>query len=132
MQASKATKKFRQLFWQWVHNVVAHGLEGWIVLFTLGRKEPEWLNRFHDWTAGKAWDEGIQIDVSVQTDESIYDLTAALVEENIARAIMGASVTIVKTYCDGTQMTQTTTIGDSKVLSVDFQGTSRLRQGEVG
>lgn len=33
---------------QWLHNCVAHPLEGWVVLL-IGFC-PEWIDRFHDWT----------------------------------------------------------------------------------
>lgn len=40
-------------FWQLIHNAVAHPIEGVVVLFT--GKCPEWVERFHDWTAVQAW-----------------------------------------------------------------------------
>lgn len=39
--------------WQFVHNVIAHPVEGIVVLFT--RHCPTWVDRFHEWTARKAW-----------------------------------------------------------------------------
>lgn len=43
----------RQRFWQWVHNCVAHPLEGWV--FLLLGVAPQWVDDFHEWSAGKAW-----------------------------------------------------------------------------
>jgi hypothetical protein len=39
--------------WQWIHNCVAHPLEGWVIL--LFGKSPRWVDAFHDWTASKAY-----------------------------------------------------------------------------
>ena len=38
-------------FWWWVHNCVAHPLEGWAILF-LGYC-PAWIDRFHAWATPK-------------------------------------------------------------------------------
>lgn len=40
-------------FWGWVHNCVAHPIEGWAVII-VGRC-PAWADRFHDWSARKAY-----------------------------------------------------------------------------
>lgn len=47
--------RLRRAFWGAVHNLVAHGIEGFWMLLTIGAPNPDWLDAFHDWTADKAW-----------------------------------------------------------------------------
>jgi hypothetical protein len=46
-------KEFKRRWWAWVHNCLAHPAEGWCVLL-LGRA-PRWVDRFHEWSADKAY-----------------------------------------------------------------------------
>ena len=48
-------KQLRYRVWQFVHNCIAHPLEGVVVLFC--GQCPGWVSSFHDWTAGMAWKE---------------------------------------------------------------------------
>ena len=43
----------RYRFWQWVHNCIAHPIEGMAVLI-LGRC-PAWVDRFHAWAVPGEW-----------------------------------------------------------------------------
>lgn len=54
----------RERFWSFVHNCVAHPIEG-VTDLLLGRQF-EWIETFHNWTAVKAYGQQ-QVDEWVNT-----------------------------------------------------------------